>query len=251
MFPDFKGEVSKAGFSRGSFLYQLQGVVDRDDIIMPVINGLASEEAEKIYSKAAELGTMVTPVISERSEGLRGTLEDGYETALASGADIIVRLDTVEHPPTAIPRLVRGLDADDVVVGDLDFSQAGLLIVGTADEVAHLEIFPALYGQFTRGKVALSCAHGFQAFRRSACKQALANAKKIVDQTSVLIDGPVTWGFDGAMVLGAIAAGISVKVCPVPAESLRNREAKKVGAQFKNALTMCRAAAKIFPEVIG
>lgn len=231
MFPDFKGEgvQSKFGGKICTLPFKL----------IPILNGLPEGEVQDLSEKLEEL---FSPVIS-LGKGLLSTLVDGYRYCLDNFPDHnIVRLDTAEHPVEAISTLLNEIEQGaDMVIGDLDFSKGSHLREGSVDEFAHLDLFPILYGQYTNGKLPLSCAHGFQVFAPGKLAPIFEGAKKIVAEVEKEI-GHIEWGFDGAMALSAHMQGLSVKIVKVPAETLRDRPRKKIGEQFDRALRICRAA---------
>lgn len=233
MFPDFKGEgvQGKFGGKICSLLFKL----------VPILNGLPEGDAKDLSEKLEGL----FPVIS-CGKGLLSTLVDGYQYCLNNFPDhTIVRLDTAEHPVEAISTLLNEIEQGaDMVIGDLDFSGGSHLRESSVDQFAHLDLFPILYGQYTNGKLPLSCAHGFQVFAPGKLAPIFKGAKKIVAEVEENI-GHIEWGFDGAMALSAHMQELNVKIVKVPAETLRDRPRKKIGEQFDRALRMCRAAATL------
>jgi hypothetical protein len=217
-----------------------------DATFMPVLNGMLGPELMAIADKVRKLN--ITPVISTGDYKLLGALVAGYQAATNDDSvGEIVRLDTAEHPPEEIERLLRcANEINGMVIGDLDFGDDHL-VPGTVDEFAHLNLFPELYRQTTGGQLELSCAHGFQVFANSAvCKQVLHAADVIVQQVQKELGEPLTWGFDGAMALAAIATGVPITVIRVKSETTRDRSRQKVAAQFAGALHMCRTYTRIF-----
>ncbi|MEK9184078.1 MAG: hypothetical protein AAB890_03340, partial [Patescibacteria group bacterium] len=205
MFPDLKGQGVQSSFGGKILHFQPQAK------LIPVLNGLSAGEAQKLSKKLEGLFFPVTSF----GRGLLSTLVDGYQYCLNNFPDhVIVRLDTAEHPVEAIPALLREIERGaDMVIGDLDFSKGCFqyLRENSIDEFAHLDLFPALYGQFTRGKLPLSCAHGFQVFAPGKLASIFEEAKNVVAEVEKEV-GHVEWGFDGAMALSAYHLGMNVEI---------------------------------------
>lgn len=240
MFPDYRGEGSLGGFG-GRIL-----TVMPNAIVVPVLNGLPREELRVISSRVSSL--LCRPIVAESAEGLLSTLVQGYREVLTQYGEeaTVVRLDTAEHPIASIPGLVqKALDTKGMVIGDLVFGPETLRSE-SIDEFAHLNLFPELYRQATGGRLSISCAHGFQVFAPLVLPVILPTALKIIELVKAKATGKVEWGFDGAMALGAIAAGVPVSVEGVPATTLRDRPGAKVANQFANALQMCLAARQVY-----
>ncbi len=239
MFPDQGGK----GF-RGEFGQRLMGMFAAEGaILMPILNGFSSqEEVELVVEEARRFGFM--PSVSSET-GLLAALVEGYNVATGLTDHTIVRLDTAEHPVSFIRTLAETAERiDGMAIGDLEFGP-DTLKEGSLDEFAHLDIWPTLYGQYTQGKLPLSCAHGFQAFAPWVCVEILKAARDIVSDVEAELDASITWGFDGAMALAAWGLGIPVEIVKVPAEKMRDRPRQKIVDQFSNALRMCRAASRI------
>jgi hypothetical protein len=245
IFPDFEAEMITEHLPPGVFSDFITVVHENypTAIIIPVLNGLAGKNLTEARKQAKNLG--LTPALSKK-KGLLSALVTGYETAFEVTSGPIIRMDTAEHPPEKILDLVQiSLAKKAMIIGDLDFSDGGL-VSGTADEILHLDAFPKLYSKTTGGKLSISAAHGFQIFPDAkTCKKIFINARKVVQAVAKDI-GPISWGFDGAMALGAIASGIPVRVVKIPASTIRHRPPQKVADQYLAAKTLCETAVKIF-----
>jgi hypothetical protein len=113
-------------------------------------------------------------------------------------------------------------------VGDLSFDTTTLR-VGSADELAQRDVFPTLFRQFTFGRLTLSGAHGFQAWRTDLLAEVLPVAERLWDRAA---DGAhLRWAFDAAMVLAADALGCTPKVVHYPAAEIRDRDRTKIAEQ--------------------
>lgn len=243
LFPAGKGEVPegfvklvRGGLAGSSFAPTL----------LPVLNGLPVEELDHRAERFR--GESMEPVVYAGGGGLVGALCAGYAHVKSVYGDTpVVRLDTAEHPPEHIPELVaRAIEIEGMVVGDLDFSAGGLR-ADSPDEFAHLDFFPALYAEMTRGRVAISCAHGFQAFASGEiCGKVFAGALEILECVERDKGEPVKWGLDGAMPVAAAGLGVPLEVVKVLAESERDRPRKKIVDQSLSAVRILCAASKVF-----
>ena len=237
MFPDYKGEGSAGGF-----IEKILGVVP-DAIVVPVLNGLTARGMDFISLEAERVEHCET-VMAVSAKGLLSTLSMGYDTILDWYGDdvVVVRLDTAEHPVSAIPLLVRkAVEIQGMVIGDLTFGEETLRSE-SIDEFAHRDSFPELWRQYTGGRLALSGAYGFQVFAPGVLRNVYRFAQDIVREARTMTAEEIEWGFDGAMALSAIGFEPPVVVEGVPAVTLRDRPRAKVAQQFARALLMCRAA---------
>lgn len=236
LYPDYRGEGTRQGFYR-----RITSIVP-DARIIPIFNGLPKEQLEELVLKAAEIGLEST---FSDEPGLASALRKGYECCIQRyPAATVVRLDTAEHNPEYIPQLARSAnETKGLVVGDLVFD-GRQLVENSADELAHLDIFPALYSSFA--KISISCAHGYQALDPAILTSVYDGARRIVETVENKGHQRVTWGFDGAMVLSAAKQNIPVLKMDVPALAVRNRDRTKIADQFSKALLMCRVAEEVF-----
>ncbi len=65
------------------------------------------------------------------------------------------------------------------------------------------------------------------------------------------MNSPISWGFDGIMILAAIGLEMPIAIETIEAETARNRARQKISQQISAALQLCRAASRAFPETIG
>lgn len=241
IFPDAKGQGVQGSFG-GKILNQCP-----DMRLVPILNGLPPEQLKEIAKNASSSGYF-EPIIS-LGKGLKSALVDGYSYAVNNYPDsFVVRLDTAEHPVEYIQTLLDKADEAGriMIIGDLDFSGGDHLREGSIDQFAHLDLFPILYGQYSQGKLPISCAHGFQVFSPGVCEKVLLGALEIVTEVEKELGASAEWGFDGAMALSAYNLGVPVSIVKVSAETRRDRDRKKVADQFDRALRMCRAAERVF-----
>lgn len=245
LFPTSKGRAVTEAAKPTSFVARVRTSVP-DAVLMPILNNAEQALLEEAAGQAQDLG--MDPIVSASPQGLLGALREGYDHALrrASPDDIFVRMDTAEHPPESIPRLIKAVEQVKfgVVIGDLDFSN-GKLVAGSLDEWVHLQVFPELYGQATRSKLPLSCAHGFQVFNsRATLERTFYRALSIIGEVERELRDHISWGFDGAMAIAASQI-TTVRVEKIPAETLRNREPEKIMSQLAAAMRIVRAAERL------
>ena len=252
IFPDKNGE----GVC-GKFFKELLATVkyiNPKPVLLPILNTLDNETLIPEYERAKEIAEIdkfeCTPITSK--PGLNAALITGYREAIKKYPDYaIIRIDTDEHPVWCIEKLLKGVeDNNGMVIGDLKFEVGKTLVEGSADYFVNLFLFPLLYGQYTNGRLPLTCAHGFQAFAPGVCEIILNNAEKIINKVRETSGKDCEWGLDGAMALAAHhladkkAIG-GVEVIEVPAEKERNRAEEKVINQLTWAIRICCASKNV------
>ena len=153
----------------------------------------------------------------------------------------IVRMDSAEHDVAHIGMLAVEAEEHGAAVAELDFSEGGL-VDGTYDYYIHREVFPEMYATATKGKLRLSCAHGFQAFTPDTALAALVVVNILIEEVEAYTGEPMKWGLDAAMAIGVIAADGAVQMLKVPANGpVRNRDRAKINAQLRNHLSLLMA----------
>ncbi|MFM2357564.1 MAG: hypothetical protein RJA61_301 [Candidatus Parcubacteria bacterium] len=242
LVPDFGGRAVTGAFAQG--LREMYPTAH----LMFGLNGLPKVDLQSI---AQSVPTFFDTLIYDGDTKIVGTLTALYNKALLSFAEgsVFVRLDSAEHDPNYIGILAKEADQDEVlVVGDLSFVEGQTLNKGTPDWDAHKEIFPKMYGDATQGKVQIGCAHGFMAAQAGVVKKILPRMLRILERAGQKAGQPLTWGFDGAMILAAVQEGVQVKISPVPAMILRNRNAGKVKDQTDQHCLLTEAAMEVAKE---
>lgn len=224
--------------------------------VVPLLNGPNMDvlsDCNKEFAKIDCIGFSVN-----NRYGLNGVLKDGYKTLCNVHPEaVIVRMDDKEHPVDQIRVLIdKALVEQAMIVGDLVFER-GEIEPGSGEDVINNWIFPDLYSAATRRKdLGLSCAHGFQVFPSSEmCLKIVNIASQIILEAAKRAETPVTWGWDGAMVMAAahlektvVRTGIKVVRVPIPAVETRKRDPEKIHDQFRNHLNNCLAAERLFSE---
>lgn len=243
MYPDYNGEGSLGPFGQALATQQFPGW---KVTIVAVLNG--GSEAELSYVRSEIEKKWREKITTEicLKDGLLATLIHGYGFVCSQYPEaVVVRLDTAEHDTGFIKHLAEIAEkTTGMVVGDLAFN-AETLRAGSIDQFVHLQVFPIMTRQFTKDRIDVSCAHGFQAFYPSVLPRILTKAKEIVAAAQGESDSPILTGFDIAMILAADKLRIPVTVELVPARVIRDRPSHKIAAQFGNALRMCRASQQV------
>ena len=214
-------------------------------ILAPLLNGKSKSELEKIAQKLA--ASQVEPlVIAEKN--LFNVLLNGYQEVVKKyPKQLMVRMDISEHPISAVGDLIAEVKKNKgMVVGDLSFT-CRTMKVFSLDWFMHKFIFPDMYHLFTKGKLDLSCAHGFQAFYNDkVLAKVLQGAQDIVFQIKKDKRFHPKWGFDGAMALAAAGLKVPVDKIEIKAIELRKRSYEKILRQYFDNRKICQAASKVF-----
>jgi len=246
MIPDYQGKATMAAATHASsIIANILGTYPRL-MVVPVLNG--DDQGKLLDVAKTTRSSRMLPIVGDYVERkLVGALMSGYARLanyLASD-DIVVRLDTAEHDIRYIGKLAEAATEHGAVVGDLDFATGGHLREGSYDYWIHTQVFPELYAGMTGGKLRLSCAHGFQAYRMDVLRESLLGATIIVEAVEADLGTPLTWGMDGVMAIATTSKlGKGVHILPVPAQSDRDREVEKINAQLRQHAALLKAAAK-------
>jgi len=237
LFPDLEGKSAA-----GTFGEMLARECPQATLV-PILNG---SSAEKLQAIAGRLPTRFDPVVSD-TMGVFAALRAGYDYVVEQYPNMpVVRIDTAEHPLRYIQALLESATVrHGMAIGDLLFGPETLRS-NSIDEFTNLNLFPELYRHFTGGQLALSGAYGFQAFAAGACAKAYTGALQIVAEAKRETGGSMLWGFDAAMILGALGAGVATQVQLIPAEELRDRPREKIAKQLVDTLAICCAANRLF-----
>lgn len=225
IYPDLLGRGTVAGFGD-----ELRAAFPNADLVV-VISGTSCFE-----------GPPTTPglTVIEAPLGLDSALRTGMRRVLGTSRPV-VRLDTAEHPLSAVPLLLDALAAGaDLAVGDLEFD-ATTLLPGTADELHNAYVVPTLTGWVTSGRLRLSGAHGLLAFHPGQLPALLKETELLLDVAAARAGRALSWAFDSAAVLAADALGLSARRVPVPAVQLRDRPSSRCADQLNDLLAVIGA----------
>lgn len=220
LYPDLNGEDLRAGGMADRLLAQEYTVV-------ALLNG---NTQVSIGDKRDGLHIVRSP-----HNGLAGSLPYGYEYAMNLG-EVVLRIDTNEHPMHVATMVADQARACGAAVGDPVYG-TGTLAPHTPDELAQLDVFPALFRRVTGGALGLTGSHGLQAWSSEALERVLPAAKLLFEEASGV--EPLPWGFDAAMVLAGLREGVSPTVVHYEAPSLRNRGRERIASQFDCVLRVC------------
>ena len=246
MIPDYQGKATMAAATHASsIIANILGTYPRL-MVVPVLNG--DDQGKLLDVAKTTRSSRMLPIVGDYVERkLVGALMSGYARLANNCAadDVVVRLDTAEHNVAHIGELAWQAEKHGAVVGDLDFSVGGHLVEGTYDWFIHTDVFPELYGAMTEGKLRLSCAHGYQAYRAGVLKEILPMAKLLVERVEKNLNTTLTWGMDGIMAITAVSAFGTIHRMLIPAESDRNRSADKINAQLGQHCAILKAAAQM------
>jgi len=242
IYPDY---VVRSAEERERFIQDLRGNMRTQGLpnhIVPVLNGADGDALDKLVEAAKEGGL---DAIKSEKPGVAEALVAGYKHCILNyPQQTVVRLDTAEHDPRHIAELAtRAEEIEGHVIGDLRFDKRQLE-PGSADEFAHLMLFPMISKMFLK-VVSISCAHGYTAVYGPVLPKILEGAIRIASNFKDTDGVLPCWGFDGAMIGSAVKQSIPIDVCPVPAMAYRNRPSEKVLAQTENSLQMYLAAEKM------
>ena len=246
MIPDYQAKATIAAATHASgIIADILATYPRLTVV-PVLNG--DNQGTLLEIAKTTRSSRMLPIVGDHAERkLVGALMSGYARLANNCAadDVIVRLDTAEHDIAYIGELARQAKEHGAVVGDLDFSVGGHLVEGTYDRFIHTDVFPELYGAMTDGKLRLSCAHGYQAYRVGILREILPKAKLLVERVEKNLHTTLTWGMDGIMAITAVSALGTIPRILVPAQSDRNRSTDKINAQLGQHCAILKAAAQM------
>ncbi|MFM7088189.1 MAG: hypothetical protein ACKOW9_01495 [Candidatus Paceibacterota bacterium] len=217
MYPDYQGK----GLEEGGFADRC---LERFDSVVAIVNGGVGKGGYPLRND-------VTTVVSE-DFGLGRALIKGYREL--SGFDgVVVRVDTEEADIDKgyhLASLAKGGGA----VGDLSFGE-GFLRAGSADEHSSLDVFPIMFDGFSKGRVRLSGAHGFQAWQGDVLERVASLAE---ERWLRATKGVGMWGFDASMIMAGLESGLEVTVVKYGASVVRDREREKIAQQFRSVLNV-------------
>ena len=226
--PDYQGQEA----SHGTLSRAVSAVLP-DAVTVAAVNGV-----DVLSATAPEVDVCFA------SPGFNRPVLAGLSRALDIGADEIARVDDNEHPMDLLPYAFDQLDAADVVVLDTAFD-AATLTPGSGEEYHTRWVIPETIRAATDGRLALSGAHGFMAFRASALAVvlpvALSALSRAEDAARRLHRPDVIWSVDGLLVVIAVRQGLRVAVHPRRATAQRANPPEKSVAQLRDLLALVRA----------
>jgi len=219
MFPDLNGTALANGFAT-----TIRQVTPAD--IVAVVNGPGIHAGQSIDCDEPRCHALAS------APGFNPATALGLGHALNLGAERIARIDTAEHPVELIGHAFAALEHHPMVVLDLQFGPRTLR-AGSADEYHNLHAIPSVLSWATGGRLRLSGAHGFMAWRADVLAALLPTAIKAVEQAPAL-----RRGLDTALPILAARAGLDVGVIPIDATELRDRPATTCAVQLVDTLEL-------------
>jgi dolichol-phosphate mannosyltransferase len=139
-------------------------VLGPDDRVLVIDDSSPDGTGEIADRLAAELA-WVDVLHRPRKEGLGRAYLDGFQRALAEGAELVLELDCdFSHDPADVPRLIAAADAADLVLGSRYVSGGGTRNWGLVRRA--ISRWGSLYAQVLLGLRVRDLTGGFKCYRR-------------------------------------------------------------------------------------
>lgn len=237
--PDLNGEHSFTYLRGGFCIFTKIKRLHPEAYIIPALNGTEANLSEAMAISRFGFYPLIC------SPGLAYTLNKAYTKT--GNTDVVVRLDTEEHPVQYVGELAdRASQIEGVVVGDLEHGEE-LMPRDSFEYYSNSQITPKLFSAATGGKLIISGAHGFCAISKRVLPLLRSQAYRIwckAGEKSKKSD--LNWGFDAMIYLAAIGLGVPIEVVRIPATHFRSRDRRKILDQrFADEMAI-NAAKEIF-----
>lgn len=155
--------------------------------------------ADRLAAELPEVEVLHRP----GKQGLGRAYLAGFERALASGAELLMEMDSdFSHDPADLPRLIRAADEADLVLGSRYVPGGGVERWGLVRRA--LSRGGSLYAQVLLGLHVRDLTGGFKCFRRAVLER--------LDLDGIAADG---YGFQIEMTYRAVQAGFRVVEVPI------------------------------------
>jgi dolichol-phosphate mannosyltransferase len=142
----------------------LGAVLGPDDRVLVIDDSSPDGTGEIADRLAAELA-WVDVLHRPRKEGLGRAYLDGFQRALAEGAELVLELDCdFSHDPADVPRLIAAANAADLVLGSRYVSGGGTRNWGLVRRA--ISRWGSLYAQVLLGLRVRDLTGGFKCYRR-------------------------------------------------------------------------------------
>jgi dolichol-phosphate mannosyltransferase len=142
----------------------LGAVLGPDDRVLVIDDSSPDGTGEIADRLAAELA-WVDVLHRPRKDGLGRAYLDGFQRALADGAELVLELDCdFSHDPADVPRLIAAADAADLVLGSRYVSGGGTRNWGLVRRA--ISRWGSLYAQVLLGLRVRDLTGGFKCYRR-------------------------------------------------------------------------------------
>jgi glycosyltransferase involved in cell wall biosynthesis len=196
-----------------------------DAEVLVVDDGSPDRTADLAEGAADRLGG-VTVLRRDAKRGLGGAYREGFSWGLDRGFEALIEMDAdLSHDPAALPDLIAGLEAGDLVIGSR-------YVAGGA--VAHWGFHRRLlswggnrYSAILLGMPVKDLTSGFRAYR--------ADAIRSVDPTSVTAEG---YGFQIEMAYRIAQAGGRIQEIPIRFVDRERGQSKMSGTIAIEALVL-------------
>jgi dolichol-phosphate mannosyltransferase len=144
----------------------LGAVLGPDDRVLVIDDSSPDGTGEIADRLAAELA-WVDVLHRPRKDGLGRAYLDGFQRALADGAELVLELDCdFSHDPADVPRLIAAADEADLVLGSRYVSGGGTRNWGLVRRA--ISRWGSLYAQVLLGLRVRDLTGGFKCYRREA-----------------------------------------------------------------------------------
>jgi dolichol-phosphate mannosyltransferase len=142
----------------------LGAVLGPDDRVLVIDDSSPDGTGEIADRLAAELA-WVDVLHRPRKDGLGRAYLDGFQRALADGAELVLELDCdFSHDPADVPRLIAAADEADLVLGSRYVSGGGTRNWGLVRRA--ISRWGSLYAQVLLGLRVRDLTGGFKCYRR-------------------------------------------------------------------------------------
>jgi dolichol-phosphate mannosyltransferase len=142
----------------------LGAVLGPDDRVLVIDDSSPDGTGEIADRLAAELA-WVDVLHRPRKDGLGRAYLDGFQRALAEGAELVLELDCdFSHDPADVPRLIAAANAADLVLGSRYVSGGGTRNWGLVRRA--ISRWGSLYAQVLLGLRVRDLTGGFKCYRR-------------------------------------------------------------------------------------
>jgi dolichol-phosphate mannosyltransferase len=178
------------------------------------------ERADRLAERHANVSVLHRRV----KEGLGPAYIAGFRRALASGAGLVLEMDSdFSHDPAYLPRLLEAARTADVVIGSRYVAGGGVSDWGPVRRV--LSRGGSTYSRLVLGVSVRDLTGGFKCFRREVLEA--------IDLDSVWVRG---YAFQVEMTYRAIQHGFSVAEVPIVFRDRRAGESKMDGSIVAEAI---------------
>jgi dolichol-phosphate mannosyltransferase len=168
-----------------------------------VVDDGSPDGTGEIADRLAQAHAEVEVLHRTSKDGIGPAYIAGFERALASGADLVMEMDSdFSHDPADLPRLIAAAERADLVLGSRYVEGGGVTDWGLGRRL--ISRGGSLYARLLLGVPVRDLTGGFKCFRRTVLER--------IDLSSVSADG---YGFQIEMTFRALRAGFRVEEVPI------------------------------------